>query len=145
MIAANMMRTGGATLRPGDTVLDALRLAGREPGGVVPVIAPDGRPVGVVSAPGMLGAAAESCRQGGKDGPGGPVEGVMETDFRTVTPETSLDAVVSALSSGTGGTGAAGRLFVVDDGGRFLGLITPEDVLKRIWEYREKQEKHKGR
>ncbi len=138
MIAANMMMTGGATLSPENTLLDALRIFSGKNGGVVPVVGPDGRVSGVITP-----ALALKRSIGFTADPGAlasvAVEEEMERAFAAVSPEADISTVAATLSGG-----GHGAVMVVDDGGRLLGVISPEDILKRIWEYSEKRRKRKA-
>lgn len=138
MIAANMMITGGATLSPESTLLDALRIFSCKNGGVIPVVGHDGRVSGVITP-----ALALKRSIGFTADPGAiasiAVEAAMETAFAAVSPEAGISSVAAALSDR-----GHGAVMVVDDGGRLLGVISPEDILNRIWEYEEKRRKRKA-
>ncbi|MFQ5736154.1 MAG: CBS domain-containing protein [Thermodesulfobacteriota bacterium] len=145
MIAAYIMRPHPEVLAPGDTLLGALRLLCGTGSGCAPVVDRDGRLVGVVTTESVLDAWAGPTRDVlDAHGMGTvAVERVMDTGFSAVGPETGIKELLRLLSPEGGGEGGAGRgggpLAVVDDGGRLLGLIGPEDVLKRIWEYTERE------
>jgi len=59
----------------------------------------------------------------------------LEREFASVFPEASLPEVAALMT-------AAGRhaesVLVVDDARVLLGIISPRDVFKRLWDYSEK-------
>ncbi|MDP2689204.1 MAG: CBS domain-containing protein [Deltaproteobacteria bacterium] len=138
MIAANMMMTGGVTLSPENTLLDALRIFSGKNGGVIPVVGPDGRVIGVIT-PALalkrsIGFTADLSSIASV-----AVEEAMETAYAAVSPEAGISSVAASLSEK-----GHGAVVVVDDGGRLLGVISPEEILKRICEYSEKRRKRKA-
>lgn len=138
MLAANIMTTGVATLTPKDRVLDAISLLSVGNVSNIPVLDPDGRVVGVLTPEGIIRRGLTANNRG----PGGnfdafdvlAVRDVMDRGFLVVPPEAGMNAVADRLSGKE-----AGPVIVVDDGGRFLGVISAVDLLKRLWEYREKR------
>ena len=127
MIAANIMTQ--AALRESATLLDAVSLVSAE--GAAAVVGADGKVLGLVT-PGLL---LEHASRGNA-----PVLEAMDKCFATITPEADFKAV-SLVLEGAGGRSA---VVVVDDGSRFLGLITPKDMHRRVWEYTEKKKVRKG-
>jgi len=64
----------------------------------------------------------------------------MDDDFTRVAPESDFNAVRAILEK----AGPDGVVVVVDDGGRHLGLITHDDMKRRLWEYRDKSRADRG-
>lgn len=128
MIAANIMSTDTA-LPERATLADAASLVSAA--GAAAIVGADGRVLGLVTPPLLLEHASRG---------NAPVSEAMEKGFATVTPEADFKAV-SLVLEGAGGRGA---VVVVDDGSRFLGLITPKDMQRRVWEYTEKKKAGKG-
>lgn len=133
MIAANIMSTDTA-LPERATLLDASSIVSA--GGAAAVVGADGKVLGLVT-PGLL---LEHASRDNADLAGNFVSEAMEGNFATITPEADFKAV-SLVLEGAGGRSA---VVVVDDGSRFLGLITPKDMHRRVWEYTEKKKAGKG-
>jgi len=127
MIAANIM-TSGSMLPQGAALLDAVPLV--DGAGAAAVVASDGKVLGLVT-PGLI---LERVSGGNADLASVPVQESMDENFAVVAPEADFKAVSLALDGGGGRV----AVVVVDDGGRFLGLITPKDMQRRVWEYAEK-------
>ena len=127
MIAANIMTQ--AALTECATLLDAASLVSAE--GAAAVVGADGKVLGLVTPGPMLERATRD---------NAPVSEAMDKSFATVSPEADFKAVSSVLE----GAGGRGAVAVVDDGSRFLGLITPKDMHRRVWEYKEKKKAGKG-
>ncbi|MBI5453303.1 MAG: CBS domain-containing protein [Deltaproteobacteria bacterium] len=136
MVAANIMGLAEA-VSIGSTIAEALNAL--KDAAVVPVVDGEGRLVGQIGAYGLLKGLVAS------DGPLGLLEGIsgiekgkvedlMERAFACIGPEAAASSVM-ALMEGK----KAVAVFVVDDGMRLLGRITPKDMLERIWEYRERK------
>ena len=106
------------TVGPGDTLLTAL---GRMKAGDVsqlPVVE-QGRPVGILDESDLLLAVLDDSARFAF-----PVRDVMTTRLETVSPSTSLSALVPMF--------AAGLVPIVTDGDRFVGLVTKMDVLGHL-------------
>lgn len=130
MIAANIMTIEGA-LPESATLADAAPLV--NDAGAAVVVGPGGRVSGLVTRETLSGRAS-------RDAAAIPVVEVMDRGYATIAPEAGFQAVSLALD----GAGGLCAVVVVDDGHRFLGLITPKDVNRRLWEYRERREAGRG-
>jgi len=64
----------------------------------------------------------------------------MDDGFTRVAPESDFNAVSAILEK----AGPDGVVVVVDDGGMHLGLITHDDMKRRLWEYRDKSRADRG-
>ncbi|MBI2413116.1 MAG: CBS domain-containing protein [Deltaproteobacteria bacterium] len=138
MVAANIMGMAEA-LRVGSTIADALKAL--KDSEVAPVVDGEGRLVGQIEARDLLKGLSVLESDGAlnlSDGVAGlegrKVEDLMERAFVHTGPEAEASSVM-ALMEGK----KALSVFVVDDGMRLLGRITPKDMLERIWEYRERK------
>ncbi|MBI4949041.1 MAG: CBS domain-containing protein [Deltaproteobacteria bacterium] len=136
MVAANIMGIAEA-LRIGSTIAEALPALRNS--SVVPVVDDEGRLNGTIDAYGLLKGLVPS------DGPlgllpgiggleKGKVEDVMERGFASTGPEASASSLMALMEAKK-----ALFVFVVDDGMRLLGRVTPMDILERLWEYKERQ------
>ncbi len=132
MVAANMMSAGVRTIGPDETVPGALRLFAE---GFRVLVSVDGK--GVVRGAVTPGSFIEALPSNGLDGAKAPdpVDKALIKDeakgFATVRPHAGMDEVRAAFSRPRD----AGFVIVIDDCGRPLGVIFPEDVLRRIWRY----------
>lgn len=131
MIAVNMMAPPAAALSPDDTAAKAVELFA---GGavVLPVTGPDGVLLGAVTPASLLGGP------GGMNGmEGTAVTEIMEGDGSARCPAAApgdpLGSVAERFRDG------AGVVFVTDDEGRLLGVITPAEFYGRLWKYSEEK------
>lgn len=136
MVAANIMCAAEA-LRIGSTIADARKIL--KDAEAAPVVDGEGRLVGQIEAYDLLkGLAVPDRPLGLLEGVSGiemgKVEDLMDRSFACVGPEAEASAVMALLEGKK-----ALSVFVVDDGMRLLGRITPKDMLERIWEYRERK------
>lgn len=129
MIAANIM-TMGTALPESATLADAASIL--SVAGAVAVVDGDGKVLGLVTGRLLERASRDAA----------PVREAMEKGFAAINPEADFKAVSLALDSDS--AGGVPAVVVVDDGSRFLGLITPEDMQRRVWEYTEKKKAGKG-
>lgn len=135
MVAANIMVFAEAASQ-GSAIAEALKLLKDAP--VVPVVDGEGRLVGQLEARCLvkaLGPALEA--PSALAGLAAALEektagDVMEKAFASISPETTVSDIAALMEK-------AHAVFVVDDGMRLLGRITPEEILERIWEYRERK------
>ena len=128
MIAVNIMTTD-TSLPESATLLDAVSIV--IVAGAAAVVDGDGKVLGLVTHSRLLERASRGAA---------PVREAMEKGFATINPEADFKAVSLALE----GAGLLCAVAVVDDGSRFLGLITPKDMQRRVWEYKEKKKAGKG-
>jgi stage IV sporulation protein FB len=104
------------TLSPSDTLDEAVDLLLRTSQKEFPVVDGAGRPRGLLTRDLLIPALRDG-------GPGRPVIEVMARDVPTVGARTPLETALATLNR----TGAAAVL-VLDDEGRLVGLLTPENV-----------------
>lgn len=118
-------------LAPGTSVGEAMHRFYEVASHVLPVVR-DGRIVGVVSRQGLLPLATDP-RAGGRKGAGGefddprkpPIDGYVDGRFETVPATASFATVRSVLEE-------FGAAWVVDGGGRLVGVVTPESAAKAV-------------
>lgn len=154
MIASNIMTTGVVTLGQNDTMLAAIKLLSEKRVRQIPVIDGSNRVVGVVTPRKLMKAILPPYVADGtiKDVGFAPelpefvdnidslasknIKDVLDTDFVSVGPEThSMEVAALFVNSKK----PVESILVVDDGKRLLGIISPWDVFKRLWEYSEKK------
>lgn len=88
------------------------------------VIAEDQKPVGIVTDRDLALRRENFCTEGGDDE---PVSRIMTREVCTIRKDTGIfDAIQEMKSSGVR------RLPVVDAGGRLVGLITLDDIIRLL-------------
>jgi CBS domain-containing protein len=126
MRVTEFMQKSVITVSPELPVGELERLLAEEEIGGVPVVADDGRLLGIVSKTDVVRALAESVEGGLGElfPPEQSVEDIMTPSVVTVGPSASLAEVARLMIDG--------RLHrvLVADGGRILGIVTPFDVLR---------------
>lgn len=127
MIAANIMSFPEVVLAPGGSVDDALRLFAEGPAREVPVVDPEGVLLGLVTTAGLLDAVLEG-------GGGQRILDCMERDIPAIFPDVPASEVFSFFMKIP-----STSLFVADNRGRLLGVISPTEIFKRLWEYRKRK------
>lgn len=121
--AADLMTTNPVSLRADATAAEAVALLSARGFGAAPVIGESGRPVGVLSQSDLLihacgkTASPEHTR----------VRDLMTPIVFSATPNTPAEQVVQQMLALR-----VHRLFVVDDGGVLVGVITAVDVLRHL-------------
>ncbi|MBI5642191.1 MAG: CBS domain-containing protein [Deltaproteobacteria bacterium] len=143
MVAANIMRAAPFTLREDSTLNDLLKALTSEDSKAIPVIDSANKAIGVIPADRLLkelvlnlpapGGPREIVRNMAGLGKK-PVTGLMDKAFAHCSPDTPATGIAAAFDGDK-----AGIILVVDDNMRLLGVITPGDLLKRLWEYKEKE------
>lgn len=154
MIAANIMTAGVVTLSAGDKMLDAIKLIGDKKVRQIPVVDGAGKVAGVVTARRLMQAilpkyVSEGMLEDVKFAPELPefienidrlafksIEEVLDKDFVAVTPETQTMEIAALFVNAKK---PVETILVVDDHKRLLGVISPWDIFKRLWEYSEKK------
>ena len=155
MIAASVMTTEVLTINVSASMLDALTLAHGAKVRQIPVVDENKKVVGVITPRALLKGVlpryvAEGLIADLKFAPELPefvnnidslafkkVENVMEKDFIAVSPETSSMEVATLLLHSKKHSES---VLVVDDRGTLLGIISPWDIFKRLWDYAEKKQ-----
>jgi CBS domain-containing protein len=136
--AADLMTSDPKSLRRDATVAEAAAFLSTRGISAAPVIDDAGRPVGVVSRTDLLHhlgqkavrlLAAPLGRRGGGSEPGGtaPVRDVMTPAVFCVHTDTPAAKVVNKLLALN-----VRRLFVVDDAGVLVGVVSAFDVLRGL-------------
>lgn len=154
MIAANIMSTGAVTLRRGTDMLCALKLIGERRVGQVPVVEEDGRLAGVITSVKLMEALLAPSPSGAVTGDASSasglpefigkidsladksIDGVIDTGFISVKPDTKMMEIAAIFADGKNPVEV---IPVLDDQERLLGIISPWDVFKRLWEYAQKK------
>jgi CBS domain-containing protein len=138
--AADLMTPNPVAIRQGANLREAANLLTEQNVSAVPVLDDAGSPVGVLSRTDVVryfrdkavghSPAAEGSGavfpSGGRAGPS--VREVMTPAFLSVPPATPAVEVVAQLL----GLGNVHRLFVVDDAGALVGVVSARDVLRRL-------------
>jgi len=150
MIASNVMTRDLISLREDALVKDAMVLFRQSALHDLPVIDSEGRPVGEVSTRSILhhavpAYASTNLLAAMRSGPDiqsvyknlegaleHPISEVMNRDVQTVAEHTATSAVAAMLITMTGDSN---HVFVVDDDGRLLGLISARDIINRLPEH----------
>lgn len=155
MIAATIMTTGVETLSKDSSMLDCIKLVSDKKIRQIPIVDSDKKVVGVVTPRKIMKAIlpryiAEGLIEDVKFAPELPefvqnidalasknVADFLETDFVSVSPETHT-MEISALF--VNAKKPIESILVLDDQKRLLGIISPWDVFKRLWEYAKKNQ-----
>ncbi|MFL5243791.1 MAG: HPP family protein [Gemmataceae bacterium] len=128
--AADLMTPKPVSINRNATLSDAATLLTEKNVSAVPVLDEEGRPIGVLSrtdvvryyrdmnekTPSMAASAMPS------------VQKIMTPAVLSVRPQTPAIEVVAQLL----GLGNVHRLFVVDDAGVLLGVVSARDVLRKL-------------
>lgn len=155
MIAANLMTTGVVTLKPDATMYDAMKLVSSRSVRQIPVVDFNSKVIGVITPRTLMKAIlpkyiSEGMIEDVRFAPELPefvenidalaekkVEDLIDRDFTTVSPETHSMEIAALFINPRKHIES---ILVVDDKKRLLGIISPWDVFRRLWEYAEKKE-----
>lgn len=150
MIASSIMTTEVTTLSCDDTLDDALKLLWEKRIRVLPIIDDDKKVAGVISPRTLLESILPGYIAKGylKDVRFAPelqqfinnieelknttICGFLEKDFCSLPPETSVMEVAATFVNTER---QIESILILDDGNRLLGIISPSDVFKRLWDY----------
>lgn len=156
MIAANIMTTKVQTVPLTGTMYDAFRLIHESRVRQIPVIDENGKVAGVITPRALMKAVlpryvTEGLMEDIRFAPElpdfvehidslayKPVSDLLERDFVAVAPETSTMEIAALMVNAKK---LVESVLVVDDRLTLLGIISPWDVFKRLWEYAEKGRK----
>lgn len=156
MIAANLMTTDIVKLTPSATMRDVIKEAVDEKIRLMPVVNGDNEVVGVVTPRSLMKAIlpkyiTEGLLEDVAFAPDLPqfienidsmaskkVSDIMDREFASVQPETSSMEVAAIFIKARK---PVESILVVDDKKRLLGIISPWDIFKRLWEYAQKNKK----
>ncbi|HEX5271992.1 MAG TPA: CBS domain-containing protein [Gemmataceae bacterium] len=122
--AADLMTPSPVSIRESATVREAIELLTRREISGAPVIDEAGRPVGVVSRGDILVHDREAVND---EGGGTRVRDIMTPVVFCVSPDAPASRVVREMVELK-----VHRLFVVDDLGTLVGVITVLDVLRQM-------------
>ena len=157
MIAANIMTKEVKTLKPSNSIIDALEILKEEKIRQIPVVDNDNKVVGTITSRGLLRTLLPDYITSGdlKDVKFAPeltqftdkiddlrnttVQEVIDKDCKDCTcisPETSTMEIAAIFVNSDK---ELESVIVVDDENRVLGVISPIDVYKRLWEYTQKK------
>ncbi len=146
MIASNVMRKNPITLPESGNVSDAIKLFRSTRFHTVPIVDNEGRPVGYISALGILHAAVPGYANASllaamESGPDigsvyknlekimdRPIADVMNRDIHPIDGKTATSAVAAILTNLRHETST---VFVVDDNGKLIGIISAIDIVGR--------------
>ncbi len=150
MIASNIMTTGVVTLGHKSTMLDAIKLLSEKQVRQIPVVDPSGRVVGVITPRKLMKAilppyVADGTVADVRFAPELPefvekidslasksVDDILDKEFVSVGPETHSMEVAALFVNAKK---PVESILVVDSGKRVLGIISPWDLFRRLWEY----------
>ncbi len=119
--AADLMTPNPVSIRRTSSVREAAAFLTGRGISAAPVIDEAGRPVGVVSRSDILGRHQATAMDRT------PVHSVMTPAVFCVRPDTPAAEVIEAMV----GLGVR-RVFVVDDGGVLIGVVSAIDVLRKL-------------
>jgi CBS domain-containing protein len=125
--AAEMMTPSPVSIRQDATVTEAVELLTRREISGAPVIDEAGRPVGVVSRGDILVHDRVASDSGNADRGETRVRDIMTPVVFCVSPDAPASRVVREMTDLK-----VHRLFVVDDLGTLVGVITGLDVLRHL-------------
>jgi CBS domain-containing protein len=129
--AAELMTANPVSLRADATVREAIELLTDRGFGAAPVIDEAGRPIGVLSRSDLLIHDRERVQYVPQEQAGEPdparVRDLMTPVIFTVTPQAPVHEVVGQLAGLK-----VHQLFVVDEGGALVGVISALDVLRHL-------------
>ncbi len=158
MVAAKIMTTDVLTLSHEDNLGEALALIRERYVRQVPVVDDHRRVVGVITPRALLRKILPGYITGGylKDVKFAPeltqfiqkieelankkVSDLIDSNFCVITPETSTMEVAALFVNDEK---PVESILVVDNMDRLLGIISPVDIFKRIWEFKEKKDSEK--
>lgn len=154
MVSANIMTSDVRSLKLSNTLLDVLELLRDLRIRQVPIVDNDNKVLGVITSKGVLKTLLPQYIASGdlKDVKFAPelqefvdkieelkntnVKEIMETEYTKVSPETStMEVATLFVNTDT----HLESILVVDDETRLLGVISPIDVYRRLWEYADKK------
>jgi CBS-domain-containing membrane protein len=156
MTSATIMTTNVLTVSVSGTMYDAFKLVQEAKVRQIPVLDDQKRVVGVITPRSLMKAILPNYITDGliadvRFAPELPdfvknidklaskkVADLLEKDFAAVSPETS---VMEAAALMVNAKKHVESVLVVDDRNTLLGIISPWDVFKRLWDYSERNRK----
>lgn len=156
MLAANIMTTEVKTLKPSNTLLEVLEILRDLKIRQLPIVDGDNKVLGIITSKGVMKSLLPAYISSGdlkdvKFAPeleqfvdkideikSTPVQEILEKEYVKVSPETSTMEIAAVfVNTDT----HLESILVVDDEERLLGVISPIDVYRRLWEYADKAKK----
>lgn len=153
MIAANIMTAKVLTVPVTGTMLEAFRLVSESRVRQIPILDENKRVVGVITPRSLMKAIlpkyiTEGLVEDVRFAPELPdfgkhieelankkVSDLLEKEFVSVSPETTTMEIATLMVNAKRHVES---VLVLDDRRTLLGIISPWDVFKRLWEYAEK-------
>lgn len=154
MLAAAIMTTEVKTLQPSNTLLEVLEILRDLRIRQLPIVDGDNKVLGIITSKGVMKSLLPAYISSGdlkdvKFAPeleqfvdkideikATPVQEILEKEYISVTPETSTMEIAAVfVNTDT----HLESILVVDDEERLLGVISPIDVYRRLWEYADKK------
>lgn len=154
MVAANIMTPGAITLTRNKTMLDAIRLISDKKIRQIPVVDAENKVIGVITPRRLMRAIlppyiSEGMVADVKFAPELPefiekidelrsknVDDVLEKEYTSVGPDTHTMEIAALFVNSRR---PVESILVLDGQKRLLGIISPWDIFKRLWEYAEKK------
>ncbi len=119
LLVRDVMTRGVKTIRPEDTVLEAVSKMNKFHIGSV-VVTNDGRPIGIVTERDILVKVVEPCM----DPASVRVKDVMTKPVITIEPDAPVEEAARMMAR------ARIKKLPVVDGGRLLGILTTTDIVR---------------
>ncbi|MBI1912152.1 MAG: CBS domain-containing protein [Deltaproteobacteria bacterium] len=154
MIAANIMTKSVLALSPDKTVIDAMKLISQQKIRQIPVVDSDNRVLGVITPRKLMKAIlpkyiAEGMVEDVRFAPELPefsqnidslafkkIDELLDRDFVSITPGTSTMEIAALFVNSKK---PIESILVLDDKKRLLGIISPWDIFKKLWDYADKK------
>ncbi len=152
MNAAHIMTTGVATLQKEKTVKDAMKILIEKRIRQMPVVDNDNRIIGVLKARKLIQSVlpryiADGLLKDVKFAPDLPglhekakelanknISDVMDKDFVKISPHAAVFEIATIFVNAEK---SVENIYVVDDKDMILGIISPWDIFKKIWDMNE--------
>ncbi len=156
MIAASIMTKEVKTLQPSNTLLEVLEILRDLRIRQLPIVDGDNKVLGIITSKGVMKSLLPGYISSGdlkdvKFAPeleqfvdkideikSTPVTDILEKEYIKVTPETSTMEIAAVFVNTETHLES---ILVVDDEERLLGVISPIDIYRRLWEYANETKK----
>lgn len=153
MNAAHIMTTGVVTLQKEKTVKDAMKILIEKRIRQMPVVDNDNRIIGVLKARKLIQSVLPryvadgllkdvrfapdlpNLHEKAKELAGKNISDVMDKDFVKIPPDAAVFEIAAIFVNAEK---SVENIYVVDDKDRILGIISPWDMFKKIWDLNEK-------
>ncbi len=149
MNAAYIMTTGVITLQKEKTVKDAMKILIEKRIRQMPVVDNDNRIIGVLKARKLIQSVLPryvadgllkdvkfapdlpKLHEKAKELAGKNISDVMDKDFVKISPDAAVFEIAAIFVNAEK---SVENIYVVDDKDRILGIISPWDMFKKIWD-----------